>query len=314
MAFEHNRRALLKATGVGLTGATAGCVSLLDGGGGSDEITVGGKEFTEQLILSYISYHLLEDAGYNANDSTGLGGNTSNHEAIVQGETDHYWEYTGTGLNYHLGYEDEKIDDPDEQYERVAEAYEEEHDIAWLEMAPFNNTYVVTANEEWQAETGIETISELAEYINDGNDVSWAVSNQYLENPTALGDLPEFYEFEENVDEHVEWEEMSIGTINYQAVVEGETDLGLGFETDPQLQQFDVATIEDDRTWFVIYHPAPLVREEVLEEHDDVEAVLSEPTEHLSTETVQHLNAEVAVEERDPSEVAREWLENEGLL
>lgn len=309
MSEVTNRRRLLQAAGAGAIGATAGCLALFDDD--DTEITVGGKEFTEQLVLSYISIHLLEDAGVDANDSTGLGGNTANHEAIVQGETDHYWEYTGTGLNYHLGYEDEKIDDPDEQYQRVADAYEEEQGIIWLEMAPFNNTYVVTANEEWQADTGVETLTELAEHLNDGNEVTWAVSNQYLENPTALGDMPEFYGYEDSMD-NVHYEEMSIGTINYRAVVEGEADLGVGFETDPQLQQFDIGIVEDDEDWFVIYHPAPLVREEALT--DDVRDALNTPTEHLTTETMQQLNAEVAVEERDPRTVAEEWLESEDLL
>lgn len=308
MPTHTNRRGLLKAAGAGVIGGMAGCLGLL---GDDDEITVGGKEFTEQLILSNISIHMLEDAGYSVEDRSGLGGNTSNHEALVQGDTDHYWEYTGTGLNYHLGLEDEKIDDPEEQYQRVSEAYEEEHGIIWLDMAPFNNTYIVTANQEWQAETGVETLTQLAEYINAGNDITWAVSNQYLENPTALGDLPKFYGFEDNM-EHVNYEEMAIGTINYRAVVEGEADLGVGFETDPQLQQFDIGTVEDDEDWFIIYYPAPLVREEVLD--DEVREALNAPTEHLETETMQKLNAEVAVEERDPRTVAQEWLESEELL
>ncbi|MFC4540503.1 glycine betaine ABC transporter substrate-binding protein [Halosolutus amylolyticus] len=308
MLTQSGRRKLLKVTGTGAIASTAGCLSLMDSGG---DVTVGGKEFTEQLILSYISIHMLENAGNGVEDSSGLGGSTPNHEGIVQGEIDHYWEYTGTALNHHLGYEDEKITDPDEQYQRVAEEYEDEHGIVWLDMAPFNNTYVVTANQEWQAETGVETLTGLAEHINDGNEVTWGVSTQYLDNPTALGDMPEFYGYEDSMD-NVSYEEMSIGTINYRAVEEGEVDLGVGFETDPQLQQFDVGIVEDDETWFVVYYPAPLVREEALD--DDVRKALNVPTEHLDTETMQQLNAEVAVDERDPRAVAEDWLESEGLL
>lgn len=309
MPESINRRRLLRATGAGLVAGSAGCLELI--GGGNTEVAVGGKQFTEQLLLSWMSTHMLRESDVSVDDRFPVGGNTANHEAIVNAEVDHYWEYTGTGLNYHLGHEDETIRDPQEQYERVAQAYEEEHDITWLDMADFNNTYIVSANAEWQDETGVETLSGLAEYINEGNEVSWAVSEEYLNNPTAFGDLPEFYGFEENVD-NVTWEKMAIGTINYEAVAQGEADLGVGFATDPQFQQFDVGVVEDDRNWFVIYYPAPLVRNEVL--NDTVREALNKPPSALDTETMQALNAEVAVEERDPNEVAREFLEDEGFI
>jgi osmoprotectant transport system substrate-binding protein len=259
----------------------AGCASSTQSAlSGGTEVTVGGKQFTEQLILSNMSALMLEDAGVSVDDAYPVGGNTANHEAITSGETTHYWEYTGTGWNFHLGNTEEKIRDPDELYESVDQAY-------------------------------VETLSDLAEHINDGGEVTWAVSQEYLNNPTAFGNLPEFYGFEENMD-NVTYERMAIGTINYRATAEGEVDLGVGFATNPNLQKFDLATIDDDQNWFVIYYPAPVVDQDAL--NDTVREALNAPASALDTETMIELNARVSIDEESPETVAQDWLESEGML
>jgi len=312
MRERVTRRNVLRGAAVGGTASMAGCASSIQSAlGGGTEVTIGGKQFTEQLLLSNMSALMLEDADVSVDDAYPVGGNTANHEAITGGETAHYWEYTGTGWNFHLGNTEEKIRDPDELYESANQAYQEEYGIEWLQTADFNNTYVVTANTAWQEDTGVKTLSDLAEYINNGGEVTWAVSQEYINNPTAFGNLPEFYGFEESMD-NVTYERMSIGTINYRATAEGEVDLGVGFATNPNLKQFDLATIDDDQNWFVIYYPAPIVDQDVL--NDTIREALNAPASALDTETMIELNARVSVDEESPETVAQDWLESEGML
>jgi glycine betaine/choline ABC-type transport system substrate-binding protein len=75
-----------------------------------------------------------------------------------------------------------------------------------------------------------------------------AVSEEYIDNPTAFGNLPEFYGYAENMD-NVTYEKMAIGTINYKTVANGDVDLGVGFATNPDLETMDLGTVEDDRNW-----------------------------------------------------------------
>lgn len=312
MRDSLTRRKMLKGAAVGGAASMAGCASTIQNAtGGGTEVTIGGKQFTEQLILSNMSSLMLEDAGVSVDDAYPVGGNTANHEAITGGETSHYWEYTGTGWNFHLGNTEEKIRDPDELYDSVNEAYQEEYGIEWLNSANFNNTYVVTANTAWQEETGVENLTQLAEYINNGGEVTWAVSQEYINNPTAWGNLPDFYGFRENMD-NVTYERMAIGTINYRATAEGEVDLGVGFATNPNLQEFDLTIINDDQNWFVIYYPAPIVDQDVL--NDTVREALNAPASALDTETMIELNARVSIDEESPEAVAQDWLESEGIL
>lgn len=312
MRDRITRRKVLKGAAAGGAVGLAGCGSAIeDAFGDSTEMTIGGKQFTEQLILSNMSALILDEFGVSVDEDFPVGGNAANHEAIINGETDHYWEYTGTGWNFHLGYQDQKIRDPQELYDSVNGAYQEQHGIEWLNTADFNNTYVVTANQDWQEETGVENLTQLAEHINGGGEVTWAVSQEYLNNPTAFGNLPDFYGFRENMD-NVTYERMAIGTINYESTANGQVDLGVGFATNPNLQKFDLGIVEDDQNWFVIYFPAPIVNQDVL--NDDVREALNGPADALDTDTMVDLNARVSIDEEDPETVARDWLESENLL
>jgi osmoprotectant transport system substrate-binding protein len=138
------------AEGVDLSGAT---------------VTVGSKEFTEQLILGHMTRLALEEAGAQVEEQIGLVGSTAVREALTSGEIDMYWEYTGTGWVTYLGNE-EAIPDPQEQYEAMRDA-DAANGITWLEPAPFNNTYVVATTDEVAEELGISTISDIGGVLQD---------------------------------------------------------------------------------------------------------------------------------------------------
>ena len=129
-------------------------------------LTVGSKEFTEQLILGYIASLALEDAGADVRDQLGLVGSTTVREALISGEIDLYWEYLGTAWVTYLGNET-GIPDVQEQFEAVRDA-DAENGITWLEPAPFNNTYAIAMTDESAEELGITSISEIGELINEG--------------------------------------------------------------------------------------------------------------------------------------------------
>lgn len=130
-------------------------------------VSVGSKEFTEQLILGKMAVYLLEDAGFEVDDNTALGGTAIVREALEAGDVDLYWEYTGTGWMVILG-EEEPLTDPEDCYQQVKERDLEENGVVWLDYTDFNNTYTVMMREDDAAELGIVTVSDLADAINEG--------------------------------------------------------------------------------------------------------------------------------------------------
>jgi glycine betaine/choline ABC-type transport system substrate-binding protein len=127
-------------------------------------LTVGSKEFTEQLILGHITKLALEEAGAEVDDQVGLVGSTTVREALTSGEIDLYWEYLGTGWVTYLG-NTEGIPDTQEQYEAVRDA-DVTNGVSWLEPAPFNNTYAIAMTDENAEELGISSISDIKDLID----------------------------------------------------------------------------------------------------------------------------------------------------
>lgn len=310
MLQGSSRRDLLKASGASLVATTfsAGCLNLV--GGDSKNIVVSSKNFTEQFVLSNISIVLLEEADYTVEDKTGLGGSPANFKALKNGDSDLYWEYTGTAWSSILD-RDAEISEPKKLYNKVDSAYNEQHSIDWLQFAPFNNTYVIMANPDWAKQNGIETLPDFANHVNAGNtDIKIAMNPEIENRDDAWGGLPDAYGFADNAGK-LETVNMKLG-LAYKAVKNNEVQLGFGFNTNPKIQKFGLRTLDDTKNFFVIYNPAPNVRKEVLS--DDLKTTLNEPIKDLTTETQRKLNAKVSIDGEEPKAVARSFLKNNGYI
>jgi len=136
------------------------------GAGTEGPIAMGGKQFTEQEIIGEIMAILLEcSSDLKVVRKLNLGGTMICFNALKAGDLDLYCEYTGTGLVSIL--KREVIADPDQAYQVVAEAFEKNYDLVWLAPFGFNNTYTLTMRKEHAEKLGIETISDLAAYLNE---------------------------------------------------------------------------------------------------------------------------------------------------
>ena len=118
-------------------------------GGGGDldgvSLTVGSKDFTENILLGHMLAQALEAEGADVSNQVDLGGTSVNREALLAGDIDVYPEYNGTGWTVHLGNEDPSSDGQ-ELYDVTAEADLDQNEIQWSGLSPFNDTYGFAAN------------------------------------------------------------------------------------------------------------------------------------------------------------------------
>src|SRR2546430_16593294 len=66
----------------------------------AQNIVVGGKNFTEQQIMSQLTAQLLQAKGFKVDVKSGMG-SAGLRQAEENGQIDVYWEYTGTSLMTH---------------------------------------------------------------------------------------------------------------------------------------------------------------------------------------------------------------------
>jgi len=272
----------------------------------ADEIVVGGKNFTEQQILSSMTEQLLEAKGYDVDNRAGMG-SAALRQAMENGQIDVYWEYTGTSLITYNKVE-EKLG-KEETYERVKEL-DAEKGIIWLEPSDANNTYALAMREAQAEEMGIETLSDLAERVNTEGDLTFASNAEFYARADGLKPLQEAYGFEfgrPNI------KRMDTGLV-YQALRDEQVEVGLVFATDGRIPAFDFRVLEDDKGYFPAYALAPVVREEVLEKNPELADILNEVSAKLDDTTMAALNARVDVEKVSVENVAAEFLKEQGLI
>ncbi|MEM1253591.1 MAG: glycine betaine ABC transporter substrate-binding protein [Cyanobacteria bacterium P01_H01_bin.21] len=300
MAFQ--RRTFFTGTALLLATTLSACT-----GGGSEttQIKIGSKEFTEQYILGHMFEMVLDNAGYDA-DYTAIGGSSENHAALVAGEIDLYPEYTGTALLVHLSETYDNAMSTEDVYQTVKDQYAEQFNVTLLDPTSFNNTYALVMTQDRANELGVSQVSELSTKANGlilGTDLEFADRSDGL---PALKETYGGFDFDEV-------KSLDPGLL-YSGLETGDIDVTTGYGTDGQIAAFDLVVLEDDQKFWPPYPIAPFVRQETLDANPEIAELLNGVTVFLDNETMSRLNWEVAGNDREPDEVARDFLEQQGLL
>lgn len=269
-----------------------------------DTIHIATKPMTEQYVLGEMLDILIEqDTDLNVEITQGVGGGTSNIQpAMENGEFDLYPEYTGTGWNMVLKKEGLYTED---MFSSLQKEYNDDYDMSWIGMYGFNNTYGLVVRKEIADKYNLKTYSDLK-----------AVSDQL-----TFGAEYDFFEREDGYDalcaeygfHFKKTMDMDIG-LKYQAINQGKIDVMNIFTTDGQLSTSDVVVLVDDKQFYPSYMCGNIVRNEVMEQHPELEAVLQTLSGTITDSDMARMNYEVETLGREPRAVAKEFLAGKGLI
>ena len=267
-------------------------------------INIATKPMTEGYILGQMLTELIEqDTDLKVNMTNGVGGGTSNiHPAIVKGEFDLYPEYTGTSweavLKKEGSYDESKFDE-------LQKEYKEKYNLEYVNLYGFNNTYGLAVNKDIAEKYNLKTYSDLAKVSNN---LIFGAEYDFFEREDGYKELQKVYNmnFKKQID-------MDIG-LKYQAMKDKKIDVMVIFTTDGQLAVSDVVVLEDDKKMYPSYRAGTVVRSEILSEYPELKPVLEKLNNILDDKTMADLNYQVESEGKKPEDVAREYLQEKGLL
>lgn len=279
-------------------------ITSFTGGGTKDTITITGKNYTEQEIMVFVLGNLIkEKTDLNVEYESFLGGSSLAFEGILQGSYDVYVEYTGTGLMNYL--KEDAINDPDEAYDYVKKVFQDKYDLVWLDPIGFNNTYTLSVRQEFADKYNLEKMSDL----------------ERVADTMTLGTEPEFQERKDGYPGFQELYGFSFGDaktmdtgIMYSAIKSGDVDVIDAFGTDGRIPAFNLKVLEDDKQLFPPYYAAPLIRQDVLDKHPELEDVLNMLSGLIDDEKMQAMNARVDIDKEQYETVAIDFLKEEGLI
>ena len=268
-------------------------------------IVVGGKNFTEQLLLSEMTAQLLKANGFDVEKKDGMGSQVV-RDAQVNGQVDVYWEYTGTSLvTYNKVSERMNAEDT---YKKVKEL-DAKQGLTWLDPSAANDTYALAVRASDDKTDSIKTLSDLAKAYNDGKGLIMAVNAEFPKRPDGLPGLEKEYGFKTT---RADLKAMDSG-LTYQALKEDQVDIALVFATDGRIKAFDFRVLKDDKEFFPNYAIAPVVRTETLKANPGLAEPLNALSAKLTDAVMQRLNAEVDVDKKPIEEVAANFLKENDL-
>ncbi len=265
--------------------AFAVCLPLLAacGAAGTSNTTlrVGTKDFTEEYIVGEMYRLLLEDAGFKVDLKRNLP-TPAAQTAMEAKELDLYPEYTGTGLVTVLKLPPSS--DPKAVFDAVSKGYKDKYNFVWL---------VKTLSDMVTKADQLTMIgpAECPEREDCIKGLKTAYGNFQLKNyiPADAG-------------------------LRYPGLINGQADVVVAFSTDGQIAQYSLVVLKDDKNFFPVYQLAPVVRQEVLDKNPKIKDALNKLAPKLTDETMQRLNNEVDGNKKEPADVAKQFLQDQGLI
>jgi osmoprotectant transport system substrate-binding protein len=273
-------------------------------------ITVGSKEFAEQIILCRMTIALLQSTGATAIDRCDTKGSSNVRAALTSGQIDMYWEYTGTAWRTYLAQES-TLADPRVLYDAVRAA-DVGNQVTWLDPTPFNNTYAVGVRTDVAQRLRVRTISDFAALVRTGApEATLCVDQEFTGREDGLQGLLSTYDITLG-DQALDTRE--IDEIYRAIAAATPCTFGEVFATDGRINPLRLSTLVDDRGYFLPYNAALTVRSDVVARTPRL-ALLGRMLAPTLTEAVmRQLNERVSAGGRDPDEVARSFLREQGLI
>ena len=272
-------------------------------------ITVGSKLDPEAQLLGEMYVLLLQKAGFTVNPKLALGMTPTVFAALKSGAIDLYPEFTATGLNI-LGVKSSF--NPTQDYQTVKTDFEQQYHITWLDEAPLNDGYALCTSQAESQKLGVTTLSQLAPKVSQ---LTLATQSDGV---TFFDDLKATYGFDTSSFKALKKVDYAIG---FAAVKSGDAQVTECYTTDGSVTTQNFIFLQDDKHGFPEFHPAPIVRDSVLQSDPGIAAALNPLAPDLTTDVSIMLQQQVAMKKASGEsvsqavkEVATAFLMSKGLL
>ncbi len=268
-------------------------------------LTIGSKNFTEQIVLGEIYAQALTAAGYDVKTDLNLGSETIALQALKKDEISGYPEYVSTALTSFYGKGAEEVPaDSQEAFDAVSTEVEADGLVA-LPPTPFSSANAVGLLTSKAEELGVESISDLEGKSQDLNLFGSPECRQRID---CLVGLEQNYGLEFN-----SFTPVDIG-LRYEVLDKGQADLSILFTTDAQLGASDEYTIlEDDQGVLPAGNVVFLTKQEIIDEAGpDYAATIEKVQSGLTVEVMQELDARVDIDKQQATKVAADYLKEAG--
>ncbi|MEH7503718.1 osmoprotectant update ABC transporter permease/substrate-binding subunit OpuFB [Neobacillus drentensis] len=268
-------------------------------------LVIGGKLGSEPEILINMYKLLIEkDTSFQVELKPGLGKTSFVFNALKSGSIDVYPEFTGTAISEFLK-ETAVSTDRREVYEQARAGMLKQFKMEMLKPMIYNNTYALAVPNKLADQQNLKTISDLQRI--EGR-ITAGFTLEFADREDGYRGIQKLYGI------HFADVKKMEPKLRYNAIKTGDIDLVDAYSTDSELRQYNLFVLEDDKNLFPPYQGAPLVRKETVEKYPEIKTALNKLSGKITDDQMREMNYQVNVNGKSALEVARQFLQKEGLL
>jgi osmoprotectant transport system substrate-binding protein len=280
----------------------------------SSRLIIGAKNFTEQVVLGELVAQEIE-AVYaqegHPNERVArrfyLAGSYICQQALVSGRIDAYVEYSGTALTAILK---QPLPPPGQRQAAsvlatVRALYATRYHVRVEPALGFEDTFAMVMRADDARRLNLRTISDAARIASQ---LRLGVGYEFESRPDGLPGLTMAYDLHFAGQPRT----MDLGLL-YRALANHQVDVVAGNSTDGPIRALGFTVLEDDRHYFPPYEAVPLVREDSLLQHPEIQIAMDKLAGKVSAEEVQFMNDAVDGKHEDVTEVVRGFRAEKGL-
>jgi osmoprotectant transport system substrate-binding protein len=272
------------------------------------QLTIGSKNFTEQIVLGEIYSQALEAAGYDVSTDLNLGDEQVALKALKSGDISGYPEYTSTALTSFFNFAPEDVPgDAQQAYEESKDDFTNEGLVSYP-PTPFSSANAVGLLTSTADDLGVKTISDLK---GKSQDLTLYGSPECRQRVDCLVGLEKYYGLE-----FKSFTPVDIG-LRYEVLDKGDADLSILFTTDAQLfvDPDKYTILEDDKHVLPAGNVIFIASQDAADEAGpDFGATIEKVQQNLTLPVMQELNARVDIDKEKPEQAAQEYLQQYGYI
>ncbi len=274
----------------------------------SSKIIIGGKNFTESHILTRSLTMLLQKEGFVVEERLNLLTKNLRRDLLDQ-QIHIYWEYTGTAYRALLRQSDIRLSNhPDKLFNKVRQL-DEKNGVLWLNRSSLNNTFMLVVKRSLAEKHNLWRLSDLGRVLEEAPTLVFGMHRSFSVRPDGFGRIASYYGFKVPKEIRI----MGHSAI-YGSLLRDQINVGMGFGTDPQIQQFDLVVLEDNQAFFPVYNAAPTLLQSTADRFPGLVEIANRVGPLIDQATMIRLNYLVDIKELPLEQVVAEWLRDHNLL
>ena len=270
-----------------------------------DKLIISGKLGSEpEILINMYKILIEENSKIGVELKPGLGKTSFVFNALKNGDIDIYPEFSGTAVFTFLN-ETPVNNNAEDVFNQAQKGMETKFKMVMLKPMKYNNTYAIAVSKKFANENNLKMISDLAR-VKDK--IKAGFTREFNDREDGYPGLKKLYQFE--IPNIKEFEPK----LRYVAVQSGDINLVDAYSTDPELAQYNMVILKDDKHLFPPYQGSPMMREETLKKYPKLKKILEKLSGKISDEEMSTMNYRVSVKGEKAEDVAREYLRNAGII